>query len=127
MTKEEIERLRELDQLHQEQYESETVWQEYDKLGDHAPKRKFPWLTAWIIIGSISLLVAIMLLPAVARRVHAPYVPAPTLPTTTELAQQICANHNQLFHSWMGRPGVYEVFCYTGDSVELTRRFMKAK
>lgn len=124
MTKEEIERLEELDNIHREQYEFDNMWQEYN--GEPPPiKRRTPWFVIWLTGFLLLVLVAIVTLPAVARRVHEPYVPAPTPPTTTELAQQICANHQQLLYRWMGRPSVYEVFCYTGDSVELTLRFMK--
>lgn len=127
MTKEEIERYEELDRLHQEQYEFETMWKEHNFMADGPPKRKFPWLPIVIAAVGICVVIAIVTLPAVARRVHEPYVAAPRPPTITELAQQTCASHGQSLVSWKASAiGTKEVFCRTGDSIELSQRFIRA-
>lgn len=102
------------------------MWQEYN--GEPPPiKRRTPWFIIWLTGFLLLVLIAIVTLPAVARRVHEPYVPVPALPSTTELAQQTCAIHGQSFVSWKASGyGVKEVFCRTGDLVELTQRFIRA-
>lgn len=126
MTKEDIERLKELDAIHREQYEFDTMWREYN--GEEPPiKRRTPWFVIWLTGILFLVMVAMITLPAVARRVHEPYVPVPPAPSVTELAQQTCARHGQSFVSWRASGyGAKEVFCRTGDSIELTQHFIRA-
>lgn len=127
MTKEEIERLEELDSIHREQYECETrMWHEYGSMGDHAPKRNwFHWSVT--VFAVLVIVAALVMLPSIARRVNAPVEAKPHVPTTTELGQQTCAVHNQSFVTWrVVSNGVTQVFCRTGDSIELTQRFIRA-
>lgn len=102
------------------------MWKEHNSLGDGPPKRRTPWFVIGLFGILIFLIFVLLTVPTVARRVHEPYVPVAHEPSTTELAQQVCTNHNEQFVSWKASGiGVKVVFCRS-SGIELTQRFIRA-